>query len=46
MENIVFFGKGGIGKSTIASNITAILASGGKKFCISAAILKWIPRFR
>jgi len=31
MENIVFFGKGGIGKSTIASNITAILASGGKK---------------
>lgn len=27
----MFFGKGGIGKSTIASNITAILAAGGKK---------------
>ena len=31
MESIVFFGKGGIGKSTIASNITAILASSGRK---------------
>ena len=31
MESIVFFGKGGIGKSTIASNVTAILAAGGKK---------------
>ncbi|OGS11934.1 MAG: hypothetical protein A2234_03815 [Elusimicrobia bacterium RIFOXYA2_FULL_58_8] len=31
MESIVFFGKGGIGKSTIASNITAILAAGGRK---------------
>ncbi|HNW43990.1 MAG TPA: nitrogenase component 1 [Elusimicrobiales bacterium] len=31
MESIVFFGKGGIGKSTLASNITAILAAGGKK---------------
>ena len=31
MESIVFFGKGGIGKSTIASNMTAIMASGGGK---------------
>ncbi|MCX5791615.1 MAG: hypothetical protein NTY45_05260 [Elusimicrobia bacterium] len=31
MESIVFFGKGGIGKSTIASNVTALLASGGSK---------------
>lgn len=31
MESIAFFGKGGIGKSTISSNITAVLAAGGKK---------------
>jgi nitrogenase iron protein NifH len=31
MESIVFFGKGGIGKSTIASNITVLLAAGGRK---------------
>lgn len=31
MEGIVFFGKGGIGKSTIAASITAVLASSGKK---------------
>ena len=31
MENLVFFGKGGIGKSTIAANLTALLAAGGKK---------------
>ena len=31
MESIVFFGKGGIGKSTIASNMTVILACGGRK---------------
>ena len=29
MENIVFFGKGGIGKSTISSNVTAALAARG-----------------
>ncbi|MCX5785580.1 MAG: hypothetical protein NTX59_07815 [Elusimicrobia bacterium] len=31
MESIVFFGKGGIGKSTIASNMSVILAFGGRK---------------
>ncbi len=31
MESIVFFGKGGIGKSTIASNISVILAAKGRK---------------
>lgn len=31
MESIVFFGKGGIGKSTIASNITSILSAKGRK---------------
>lgn len=31
MESIVFFGKGGVGKSTIASNMTVILAFGGRK---------------
>ncbi|HNT96656.1 MAG TPA: hypothetical protein PKK31_00140 [Elusimicrobiales bacterium] len=29
MESIVFFGKGGIGKSTLASNVSALLAAGG-----------------
>ncbi|MEI7529611.1 MAG: nitrogenase component 1 [Elusimicrobiota bacterium] len=29
MESIVFFGKGGIGKSTLASNVSAVLAAGG-----------------
>lgn len=31
MEKIAFFGKGGIGKSTIASNITAALALKGRR---------------
>ena len=31
MESIVFFGKGGIGKSTIASNLSVLLAAGGRK---------------
>ncbi len=31
MESIVFFGKGGIGKSTIASNVTVLMAVGGGK---------------
>jgi len=31
MESIVFFGKGGVGKSTIASNVTVVLARGGRK---------------
>ncbi|MEI7529478.1 MAG: nitrogenase component 1 [Elusimicrobiota bacterium] len=31
MESIVFFGKGGIGKSTIAANVTALMAAGGSK---------------
>ena len=31
MESIVFFGKGGIGKSTVASNVSAILAARGRK---------------
>ncbi len=30
-ENLVFFGKGGIGKSTIASNISALLGASGRK---------------
>lgn len=29
MESIAFFGKGGIGKSTIASNVSVILGAGG-----------------
>ena len=31
MENIVFLGKGGIGKSTIASNVSVLLAARGSK---------------
>ncbi len=31
MEGIVFFGKGGVGKSTVASNVSAVLARGGRK---------------
>lgn len=31
MERIVFFGKGGIGKSTTASNISATLAADGRR---------------
>lgn len=31
MERLVFFGKGGIGKSTVASNISASLAAGGDR---------------
>ena len=31
MESIVFFGKGGIGKSTIAANISVLFAARGKK---------------
>lgn len=31
MERIVFFGKGGIGKSTTASNISATLAASGRR---------------
>ena len=31
IESVVFFGKGGVGKSTLASNISAVLASGGGK---------------
>ena len=31
MEKIAFFGKGGIGKSTIASNVTAALALEGRR---------------
>jgi len=31
VENIVFFGKGGIGKSTIAANVSVLLAAAGRK---------------
>lgn len=31
MLKIAFYGKGGIGKSTLASNVSAALASQGKK---------------
>ena len=31
MESLVFFGKGGIGKSTIASNLSALYGISGKK---------------
>lgn len=31
MESIVFFGKGGIGKSTIAANVSVLLAAAGRK---------------
>jgi len=31
MESIVFFGKGGIGKSTIAANVSVLLAAKGRK---------------
>jgi len=30
-ERIVIFGKGGIGKSTVAANLSAVLSRGGKK---------------
>lgn len=55
MESIVFFGKGGIGKSTIASNVTVILACGGRKVlhvgcdpkmdCCLSLMRKHIPPF-
>ena len=31
MERIAFYGKGGIGKSTIAANVSALLAKKGMK---------------
>ncbi len=31
LESVVFFGKGGIGKSTLASNVSVVLAAGGGK---------------
>ena len=31
MESIVFFGKGGIGKSTIATNVAVLLSASGRK---------------
>ena len=31
MQKIAFYGKGGIGKSTVSTNVTAVLALGGKK---------------
>jgi nitrogenase iron protein NifH len=55
MESIVFFGKGGIGKSTIASNMSVILACGGRKVlhvgcdpkmdCCLSLMRKHIPPF-
>ena len=33
MKKIAFYGKGGIGKSTTASNVSAALSLSGKKVC-------------
>ncbi|MBI2788302.1 MAG: AAA family ATPase [Elusimicrobia bacterium] len=34
MEKLVFFGKGGIGKSTISANLAAILAAEGRRMLV------------
>ena len=35
MKKIAFYGKGGIGKSTTAANVSAALSLQGKKACQS-----------